>query len=75
MLFPLLSGVMHEDLHLFLDTNLPESSKKRKKIQLGVADSKIGAAIQEALGASCQSGGVVNEILRGKIPPLSLCFC
>ncbi|XP_033632683.1 nucleolar protein 56-like isoform X2 [Asterias rubens] len=58
-------GVMHEDLHLFLDTNLPESSKKRKKIQLGVADSKIGAAIQEALGASCQSGGVVNEILRG----------
>ncbi|XP_033098398.1 nucleolar protein 56-like isoform X2 [Anneissia japonica] len=58
-------GVIHEDLHLFLETNLPESPKKKKKVILGVGDVKIGSAIQEALSVSCQSTGVVPEILRG----------
>ena len=30
-----------------------------------MADAKLGGTIQESLGLSCQSGGVVNEILRG----------
>lgn len=57
-------GILHDDLQLFLDTNLPKTSKKQK-VTLGVADSKIGAAVQEALGSSCQHTGVVPEIIRG----------
>lgn len=45
---------------------MPESAKKKKKITLGVADSKIGASIQEELGIPCQTGGVFQEIGRGK---------
>ncbi|XP_071988094.1 nucleolar protein 56 [Engystomops pustulosus] len=55
-------GVLHEDLNLFLDTNLPA---KRKKVLLGVGDPKIGAAIQEELKVICQTGGVVVEVIRG----------
>ncbi|XP_041050286.1 nucleolar protein 56 isoform X1 [Carcharodon carcharias] len=57
-------GIVHEDMRLLLETNMPASSKKRKVI-LGVADPKIGAAIQEEIGIQCQTGGVVAEILRG----------
>ncbi|XP_018615463.1 nucleolar protein 56 [Scleropages formosus] len=57
-------GVVHEDLKLFLETNLPPGGKK-KKVILGVADAKIGASLQEELGLSCQTGGVVAELLRG----------
>ena len=32
---------------------------------MGVADTKLGGVIQEGLGVNCQSGGVINEILRG----------
>ncbi|KAI4901484.1 hypothetical protein NFI96_012288 [Prochilodus magdalenae] len=56
-------GVVHADLKLFLETNLPSGSKK--KAVLGVADGKIGAALQEELGLSIQTGGVVAEIIRG----------
>ncbi|KAK3524257.1 hypothetical protein QTP70_025864 [Hemibagrus guttatus] len=56
-------GVVHADLKLFLETNLPSGGKK--KAVLGVADGKIGAALQEELGVSIQTGGVVAEILRG----------
>ncbi|XP_056461833.1 nucleolar protein 56 [Gadus chalcogrammus] len=55
-------GVVHADLRLFLETNMPES---KKKAMLGVSDSKIGAALQEELSFSIQTGGVVVEILRG----------
>ncbi|XP_036618853.1 nucleolar protein 56 [Trichosurus vulpecula] len=55
-------GIVHEDLRLFLETNMPA---KKKKALLGVGDPKIGAAIQEELGYPCQTGGVVAEILRG----------
>nr|XP_032806592.1 nucleolar protein 56 isoform X1 [Petromyzon marinus] len=57
-------GILHEDLRLLLETNMPTPSKKNKVI-LGVADAKIGAAIQEELGIQGQTGGVVTEIIRG----------
>ncbi|KAH1170115.1 hypothetical protein KIL84_001100 [Mauremys mutica] len=55
-------GILHEDLRLLLETNLPA---KKKKTLLGVSDAKIGAAVQEELGYQCQTGGVVAEITRG----------
>ena len=57
-------GVVHADLRLFLETNMPES---KKRAMLGVSDSKIGAALQEELALSIQTGGVVAEILRGEV--------
>lgn len=59
-----LAGVVHADLKLFLETNLPLSGKK--KAVLGVCDAKIGAALQEEFSLSIQTGGVVAEIARGK---------
>ncbi|XP_070815996.1 nucleolar protein 56 [Chaetodon trifascialis] len=56
-------GVVHADLKLFLETNLPLSGKK--KAVLGVSDAKIGAALQEEFSLSIQTGGVVAEIGRG----------
>uniref|UniRef100_A0A7N6B1R4 Nucleolar protein 56 n=1 Tax=Anabas testudineus TaxID=64144 RepID=A0A7N6B1R4_ANATE len=56
-------GVVHADLKLFLETNLPRSGKK--KAVLGVSDAKIGAALQEEFSISIQTGGVVAEIGRG----------
>lgn len=55
-------GVLHEDLKLFLETNIPG---KKKKALLGVGDTKIGAAIQEELKIACQTSGVVAELIRG----------
>ncbi|XP_023667431.1 nucleolar protein 56 isoform X1 [Paramormyrops kingsleyae] len=57
-------GVVHADLKLFLETNLPPGGKK-KKVLLGVSDTKIGAALQEEIGVSIQTGGVVAELMRG----------
>ncbi|XP_063067014.1 nucleolar protein 56 [Engraulis encrasicolus] len=56
-------GVVHADLKLFLETNLPSGGKS--KPVLGVSDAKIGAALQEELQLSLQTGGVVAEIIRG----------
>ncbi|XDV38442.1 hypothetical protein PO909_007843 [Leuciscus waleckii] len=56
-------GVVHADLKLFLETNIPSGGKK--KSMLGVSDAKIGAALQEELNLSIQTGGVVAEIIRG----------
>lgn len=55
--------MVHADLKLFLETNLPLSGKK--KAVLGVSDAKIGAALQEEFSLSIQTGGVVAEISRG----------
>ncbi|XP_067833044.1 nucleolar protein 56-like [Heptranchias perlo] len=57
-----MGGIVHEDMRLLLETNMPASSKK--KVILGVADPKIGAAVQEEIGIQCQTGGVVAEIIR-----------
>ncbi|KAM9799110.1 nucleolar protein 56 [Syngnathus typhle] len=56
-------GVVHADLKLFLETNIPKSGKK--KATLGVGDAKIGAALQEEFGFSIQTSGVVAELTRG----------
>lgn len=61
-------GVLHDDLKLFLDTNLPKKSAAKKdaaKLQLGVSDSKISSTINEALGVVCTHVGAVPEIIRG----------
>lgn len=59
------AGVVHADLKLFLETNLPSGGKK--KTMLGVSDAKLGAALQEELQLSIQTGGVVAEIIRGEL--------
>lgn len=60
-------GILHDDLKLFLDTNFPKSSSKKgaSKVQLGVSDSKISSAINEALEIQCTHTGAVPEIVRG----------
>ncbi|XP_052100396.1 nucleolar protein 56-like [Mytilus californianus] len=57
-------GLVHEDLQIFLESNVPKSSKKQKII-LGVADAKIGAAITEELKIQCSQTGAAPEIIRG----------
>lgn len=61
----IVEGTLPEDLHRFLDDNLPSKEKKRRKIVLGVADARIGAAITEAFNVTCSFSDVVPEILRG----------
>uniref|UniRef100_A0A336MNR6 Nucleolar protein 56 n=1 Tax=Culicoides sonorensis TaxID=179676 RepID=A0A336MNR6_CULSO len=56
-------GIVPEDLALFLQTNLPKP--KKEKFTLGVADAKLGAALNEAIKVSCSHIGAVPEILRG----------
>lgn len=58
-------GLVPEELQHFLDITVPKS-KKKNKITLGVADSKLGAAITEALGIQCSHIGAVPEIIRGQ---------
>jgi len=54
---------MHEDLRGFLEANV--SGKKKSKTIIGVEDSRLAAVIQEQLSLSCQSTGVVLELIRG----------
>ena len=63
--FDMPSGILSEDLHLFLETNMPKPGKKGTKFTLGVIEPKLGAAITEALAISCNHIGVVPEIIRG----------
>jgi len=55
-------GIVHDDLKLFLDTNLP---KKGKGVTLGVSDSKLSAGINDACGIKCSHIGVMPEVIRG----------
>lgn len=57
-------GIIHDDLKTFLEGNVP-TGKKKSKVLLGVADPKLGAAIQETVEIHCESGGLVLEVLRG----------
>ena len=47
-----------------MEANIP-TGKKKSKVLLGVADPKLGAAIQETADIQCESGGLVLEVLRG----------
>ena len=54
---------MHQDLLDFLEEHLP---KKKKKVLLGVNDSRLGASIAEKFpGIRITFSGVISEILRG----------
>ncbi|WKY11028.1 hypothetical protein Q1695_002960 [Nippostrongylus brasiliensis] len=56
-------GLAHTDLINFLESSLPQ---KRKKLLLGVNDSKLAGSLTEAnVGMKLVFGGVVTEILRG----------
>ncbi|CAH1258610.1 PRPF31 [Branchiostoma lanceolatum] len=55
-------GILHDDLKVFLENSFP---LKKKKATLGIADSKIGSAIQEELGIPLTGGDVVQEVIRG----------
>ncbi|XP_018897775.1 nucleolar protein 56 isoform X2 [Bemisia tabaci] len=57
-------GVLPEDLQTFLEFQFPKASK-RPKVNLGVSDAKLGAAITEATNITCSVTGAVPEILRG----------
>lgn len=56
-------GIVTSDLKAFLEANLPPGAAaavkpgKSPKFLLGVAEPKIGTAVQEALGGACGCGG------------------
>lgn len=54
-----------EDLKNFLTTNLPKVKAGKAKFKLGVAEAKLGSAIQEETGVPCECNEQVGELLRG----------
>ena len=68
-------GVVGADLRAFLEANVPKpkssssssssSSSKAPRFVVGVAEPKIGTAIQDALGFACNSNDAVLELTRG----------
>ncbi|KAL7645454.1 UNVERIFIED_CONTAM: hypothetical protein RMT77_003840 [Armadillidium vulgare] len=57
-------GILSQDLSAFLQTNMPNTGKK-KSVTLGVCDPKLGTAISESLGINVTHAGVVPELIRG----------
>jgi len=55
-------GIVHDDLKLFLETNMPKAGKGSV---LGVSDSKLSASINDACGIKCSHIGVIPEVIRG----------
>lgn len=58
------TGVAHDDLKAFLESNIP-TGKKKSKVVLGVSDGKIGGSVQERVDIQCETGDAVPEIVRG----------
>lgn len=58
-------GRLPEELKMFLEENLPSKEKKRRKIIIGVSDSKIGSSITEEFNVTCSFTDIVPEIMRG----------
>ncbi|KAL3141492.1 hypothetical protein ABBQ32_005054 [Trebouxia sp. C0010 RCD-2024] len=63
-------ATMTDELKSFLELNLPKvkkdkEDKKKKKFQLGVAESKMGNSIQEETGIPCVCNDFTGEVLRG----------
>lgn len=55
-----------DDLKNFLTTNLPKVKKEGKaKFKLGVAEAKLGSAIQEETGIPCECNEQIGELMRG----------
>merc|ERR1712179_721605 len=57
-----MGGIVHDDLKLFLETNMPKAGKGAV---LGVSDSKLSASINDACGIKCSHIGVIPEVIRG----------
>merc|ERR1712183_253186 len=55
-------GIVHDDLKLFLETNMPKAGKGAV---LGVSDSKLSASINDACNIKCSHIGVIPEVIRG----------
>jgi len=55
-------GIVHDDLKLFLETNMPKGGKGAV---LGISDSKLSASINDACGIKCSHIGVIPEVIRG----------
>eukprot|EP00884_Botryococcus_braunii_P017528 jgi/Botrbrau1/4459/Bobra.0348s0044.2 len=54
------------ELKTFIETNLPTVKQgKKAQWQLGVADPKLGSAIQETTGVPCVCNELTGELLRG----------
>jgi nucleolar protein 56 len=70
-------GIVSDDLRAFLEANAPaapsakggasasSSASKAAKFVIGVAEPKMGSAIQEALHLPCNSNDTIAEIQRG----------
>ena len=58
-------GVCNSHLKSFLELNIPKSSSKKSKLQLGVGESNIGGAIKAETGIDCLYNDVVRELIRG----------
>lgn len=56
-------GILHDDLKLFLDTNVPKN--KKNNVLLGIGDTRISGTIQETTGIKCTASEAVAEIIRG----------
>jgi len=56
-------GVVHDDLKLFLSSNLPQS--KDVEVNLGIGDTRISGTISEEVGVKCVCNEAVNEVIRG----------
>ena len=55
-------GIVHDDLKLFLETNMPKGGKGAV---LGVSDSKLSGSINDACDIKCSHIGVIPEVIRG----------
>lgn len=61
----MLSGILNDTLRSFLELNLEKAKTgKLTKYSLGVADVKIGQAIQESMSIKCVNDELVSELLR-----------
>lgn len=58
------NGILPEQLRIFLDSCIPKSTERHVVI-LGVADSKLGASITEALNIKCDHVNAIPTIIRG----------
>lgn len=59
-------GVLNDALANFLKTNFPSVKPgKSSKFTLGVSEEKLGSAIQEGTGISCQKTTMIQELIRG----------
>jgi nucleolar protein 56 len=55
-----------DDLKTFLTTNLPKVKKDGKaKFKLGLADAKLGSAVQEETSIPCECNEFIGELMRG----------